>query len=490
MRHVSRCSLLLLFLCATSSLSFGWGCSGHQTVALIAQKLLTAKANTAVMDLLSGTPIDPTLKRFCGPTTLGIMADVATWADDFRDKEPATGDWHFWDIPLNVIKEPGATEFCDKSCVNQALENQLKVLQSPDAARDDKVKALMFVIHFVGDMHQPLHVVSNNDRGGNCVPVNFLELQTKLGDKESSTPNLHGVWDTSILERIGGIRRESHDADIKHFANLLSTRYAAEIAKWKAAPVKIEDWAWESHELAGKYSYGKLPAAITGEDPVAVSTCADGNNIGQRMFDLHESINQPYITATTPVIERQLAKAGARLADVLNQTFAEKAKGTLGSAQDNPPAPGVPIQLKLAGLQPGAVATVSGINFINGYTPALSVLQGEGVKDIQFGTTTMTISMQDPLPGNGPVSLTVYTKIYQVPVLMGIEPAGSATLTITPPSFLNSKPVTTTGPMVSLGFPRPMPGCNFEGCTPSLSCSDIGCDCLQDKKQRIFNCCP
>src|ERR1700756_3837182 len=98
MRCVSRCSVLFLFLCAASSLSFGWGCSGHQTVALIALKQLTSNASKAVLDLLSGTPIDPTLKRFCGPTTLGPMADVATWADDYRDKDPSTGNWHFWDI--------------------------------------------------------------------------------------------------------------------------------------------------------------------------------------------------------------------------------------------------------------------------------------------------------------------------------------------------------------------------------------------------------
>ncbi|HWF03048.1 MAG TPA: S1/P1 nuclease [Candidatus Angelobacter sp.] len=489
MRSVSRCFLLFLFLCATSSLSFGWGCSGHQIVALIAQKQLTATARQAVLDLLSGTPIDPTLKRFCSQTTLGAMADVATWADDFRDKDPSTGDWHFWDIPLNVKKEPGATEFCDHSCVNQAVETQLKVLQSADAAREDKVKALMFVIHFMGDMHQPLHVVNNNDRGGNCIPASFFELQTKLGDKSSSTPNLHGIWDTSILERIGGIRRESHDADIKHFANLLSTRYAALIAQWKVAPVKIEDWAWESHELADKFAYDKLTAAVTPEDPVAVSTCADDNNIGQRMFDLHESVGKPYVTAVSPVIEKQLAKAGARLADVLNHTLIVTPKTAADIPQDQPVSPGAAIQLKLSNVKAGAVLTVSGITFTNGFTPSLGTLQGEGVKDIQFGTTTMTISMQDPLPGDGTVGLTVYTDISYVPVLMGFIPEGSASLTITP-LFVHVGSVSTNGPRVSLGLPSPMPSCSFQGCGPELSCANPIDQCMQDKKKRVFNCCP
>ncbi len=322
MKFGSRGVLLLVFLCASSSLSFGWGCSGHQIVALIAERQLTANARQAVLDLLSGSPIDPTLKRFCGPTTLGPMADVATWADDYRDKEPTTGSWHFWDIPLNAKTLPAATEDCDPLCVTKAIEDQLKVLQSPLAKREDKVKALMFVIHFMGDMHQPLHAVSNNDRGGNCVPVSFFELQAKQDDRGNYYPNLHAIWDTSILERVAGIRRESHDADVKHFAEELAHRYGGKIARWKAVPIDIQAWAWESHQLAGSVTYGKLPAAITPEEPVAVAGCADDNNIGQRMLALHEHIDQPYVAAATSVIDEQLARAGARLADVLNRAFA------------------------------------------------------------------------------------------------------------------------------------------------------------------------
>jgi nuclease S1 len=322
MRFASRCALLLSLLCATSSLSFGWGCSGHQIVALIAEKNLSTNARQAVLDLLSGTPIDPALKRFCAPTSLGPMADVSTWADDFRDKDPTTGPWHFLDIPLIADSKPGASDFCDQGCVTKAIDDQLKVLRSPDAKREDKVNALMFVIHFMGDMHQPLHVVSNNDRGANCVPAAFFELQTKLDDKGNSSPNLHAIWDTSILERIAGIRRETHDVDVKQFAGELSRRYGASIGRWKKAPVDIPAWAWETHQLAKTMTYAKLPAAITPEQPVAVSTCADDNNIGQRMFALHEHVDQLYVRAAAPVIDRQLARAGARLANVLNQAFA------------------------------------------------------------------------------------------------------------------------------------------------------------------------
>src|SRR5579872_622933 len=279
MRSISRCALFAMFLFATTSQCFGWGCSGHQIVALIAQKQLTANARQAVLDLLSGTPIDPALKRFCGQTTLGPMADAATWADDYREQDPTSGNWHFWDIPLNEKEEPTPREFCDKGCVNQAIERQVKVLESSTAKREDKIKALMFVIHFMGDMHQPLHNVDNNDRGGNCIPASFFELKPKGDDKGNYSPNLHSIWDTSILERSAGIRRESHDADVQHFADELSRRYAMQIARWKTSPIEIETWAWQTHELAVNIGYGKLPVAVTPEDPVAISTCLDDNNI-------------------------------------------------------------------------------------------------------------------------------------------------------------------------------------------------------------------
>lgn len=326
MKFGSRGFVLLLFLCATSSPGFGWGCSGHQVVALIAERQLTANARQAVLELLSGAPVDPVLKRFCGATALGPMADVSTWADDYRDKDATTGNWHFLNIPLNAQTAPGAGDYCDQGCVTKAIGDQLKVLQSPAAKREDKVNALMFVIHFMGDMHQPLHMTNNNDRGANCVPAAFFELQPKQDDRGNYSPNLHAIWDTSILERIAGIRRESHDADVRHFANELARRYSARIARWKAAPVDIEAWAWESHQLAVSIAYGKLPSAVTPEDPVAVPTCADDNNIGQRMLALHEHIDQPYVAAAAPVIDRQLARAGARLADALNRVLDPSSK--------------------------------------------------------------------------------------------------------------------------------------------------------------------
>jgi nuclease S1 len=322
MRSLRRRLAFMALLSIAGGRAFGWGCSGHQVVALIAEKQLSAGARRAALELLSGTPIDPALKRFCGRTTLGPLADSATWADDYRDQDPATYNWHFVDIPLNVTSKPGPHEYCEEGCVTDAIEKQIAVLRSATSPPEERAKALRFIVHFVGDMHQPLHDTSNNDRGGNCVPVSFLEWEPKQDEKGNYAPNLHSLWDNGIVERHGGIRRESHDADVARFASDLTRRYGTQIARWKASAIDVPAWAWEGQQLAVTVTYGKLPVRIVPEALVSVSSCADADNIGQRMLALHERVGPSYLAAVSPVIERQLVKAGARLARILNAALA------------------------------------------------------------------------------------------------------------------------------------------------------------------------
>src|SRR5262249_20340476 len=142
-----------------------WGCEGHQTVALLAKKHLQPAALKKVDDLLGTKPIDPKLPRFCGQTS-DVMADVATWADDIRGKRPETAGWHFADIPLSA-SDNDPSKFCPSSgCVVTAVQNSLGILRSGGSNIREQAEALMFLIHFVGDAHQPLHAATNGDRGG------------------------------------------------------------------------------------------------------------------------------------------------------------------------------------------------------------------------------------------------------------------------------------------------------------------------------------
>ncbi len=330
-RHFIHAALLSLSIVFLSPLSFAWGCSGHEIVALIAQRQLNDIAAQKVASLLKnpGLYVNNKPTRFCNPKTftianpseLGLMAFYATWADDFRQVDKSTAAWHFWDVPLNFTGAANLPQFCDQGCVVKAIQDQIDVLKS-NATKKAKAKALAFVIHFVGDLHQPLHIVTNNDRGANCVPVKFFgdEPSVSSGGK-SATPNLHGIWDTNIPEKIGHIRGATHDDDLTQFVDTLMSDFDSQFPSWMRETVDLKAWAMESHELAVTKAYGALPNTIAPETPVVVNDCTDADNILQRMLDLNEVVNQPYVNTDTPAVEEQLARAGTRLALILNQIW-------------------------------------------------------------------------------------------------------------------------------------------------------------------------
>ena len=312
-----------LFLIAAPAASFAWGCSGHQTIALIAQAQLNSHAREMVEQLLAHAPIDPALRRFCGPTMLGAMADVSTWADDYRETDRSTGPWHYWDIPL-ARKSARPDQYCDQGCVTRAVRDNLAVLRDGAASDTSKARALMFVIHFVGDLHQPLHAEDNNDMGGNCVPLSFFgsgpEPNASRPEMEGYHPNLHGVWDTNLPEKIANIRKPTHDADVSAFADDLTRGYAGQIHRWKRSPVDVQGWAIESHRVAIRNAYGKLPVKVPVDQKAApVQNCSQNDHESRRMLALHERVAEPYLAANRGVIREQIAKAAARLAAALNQ---------------------------------------------------------------------------------------------------------------------------------------------------------------------------
>lgn len=307
--------LTLAFALGFTVPAFPWGCDGHRIVALVALAQLTPHARIEAAQLLDESPYGPNLRRYCPPSTLPPLADFASWPDDIRSQRRDTAGWHFIDLPLNVNRQ-SALESCPASgCVTSAIRLQLDVLRSATAEKHQKAEALMFVVHFVGDLHQPLHTADNDDRGGNCVAVAFFGHQPETsGSGENYRPNLHAVWDTDLLERV------AHGQDTAAFAAALRARFNTSMKRWIRQPVDLDAWAWDSHQLAVKTAYGKLPAKIAPEPPRSVKNCAD-HDIGKRMFDLHEQIDQRYLRLASPAISRQLALAGTRLAAILNQLW-------------------------------------------------------------------------------------------------------------------------------------------------------------------------
>jgi hypothetical protein len=305
-----------------------WGCEGHETIALIAARQLTPHARKMVDELLQPSPIDRRLERSCR-TTGNVVADASTWADDVRHDQTSpffnTGRWHFIDIPRGTSSgevgrfcppPTGRTGLSPAGCVVTAIEDQLTVLRKIGGERRRAAEALMWLIHLIGDLHQPLHCSTNNDAGGNCVPVTYFGIAPQLSSDHPEEgmyqPNLHAVWDTSIIRRILQHRSAGW------FADVLQRRFAAQIPAWQRMPIDLRTWAWESHRVAEQTAYGQLPVAIPLATPQRGVQCSE---VSQKMLALHERLGQQYEDPAAPVIEEQLAKAGVRLAMVLNRLW-------------------------------------------------------------------------------------------------------------------------------------------------------------------------
>jgi hypothetical protein len=287
-------------------------------VALIAERNLTPRALAMVKQILRDGPIDPSLSRYCKEGGADPMADASTWADDIRTLRPETAPWHYIDIPLGTSNW-GIAKFCapPESCVTQAITDQMAILRSPEIDLQKKADALRFLIHFVGDLHQPLHATTNNDQGGNCVPVAYFDAlpQLRNPETESYAPNLHAVWDVNILARI------TTGKNVEQAASELEESFQSKIARWKKASADVNGWAWESYQLAEKIVYEKLPVRIPVESLQIVKSCADDNHISSRMLKLDERLEQPYQDVAALVVQQQIAKAGARLALLLNHLW-------------------------------------------------------------------------------------------------------------------------------------------------------------------------
>lgn len=296
-----------------------WGCEGHQAVAMIAEKHMSVHALEMADRILQASPIDPTLQRFCPNLGLSLMEDAATWPDDIRRVRPEASPWHYIDIPRDAPRSASVlAESCSPAgCVTSALDQQIALLRNEGTDARTRADALRFVIHFVGDLHMPLHCVSNNDEGGNCVPIDFFgnAPMERNPQFESYSPNLHAIWDYGIIQHLKG------QGSTRDWAVSLDEKFIAQDAAWQKAGIHIDDWVWESHDLADSVVYTKLPVAIPVEKPVEVKSCADDNHVSTRLLKLHEQVGQQYADAVAPTIEEQIAKAGVRLATLLDDIW-------------------------------------------------------------------------------------------------------------------------------------------------------------------------
>src|SRR3954463_3056035 len=174
-------AILLLLLLSIPAHVFAWGRDGHAIVAQIAESRLTPKAKAAVDELL-------------GKQT---MSGVSSWADQIRKERDETATWHYVDIPYEMRAYDAARDGKNGNNVIDKIVDFANVLNDRTRPAADREEALKFLIHFVGDIHQPLHSAERNeDKGGNFRLVFFLD--------EPQAVNLHKVWDSVLLKHMMG----------------------------------------------------------------------------------------------------------------------------------------------------------------------------------------------------------------------------------------------------------------------------------------------
>jgi len=251
-----------LALTAAPSLDFGWGPEGHRVVVILAEQYMRSETMARARELLGSESLE----------------DASLWADEYAHSQPATGPWHYINIPLAASRIDRARECPNGACIVAKTEDFLAVLADAESSRASKAEALKFVMHFVGDLHQPLHCADNDDRGGTARQVIF----------DSRPDNLHWVWDTGLLQHL------SRDAG--SFARELERKLTDEEQEaWKQG--SVTDWALQSHRLAQTTVYGRLGR----RNPAVISSA--------------------YERQADPVVEVQLERAGVRLAYVLDQNL-------------------------------------------------------------------------------------------------------------------------------------------------------------------------
>lgn len=202
--------------------SFAWGVTGHRVVAEIASRHLSPQARKAVTALLGKQS----------------MAMVANWPDfiksDTTHKYDHTSSWHYMDFPAHssrpqfeglVQKETGENLYVETNAL-------IKQLKDPAVSKADKQFALTFLIHLIGDMHQPLHVGHPEDQGGNKINVTWFDRPT----------NLHRVWDEHLIE--------FQQLSYTEYTQALDTASVTEIRQLQSGTIK--DWMFESSQLADK----------------------------------------------------------------------------------------------------------------------------------------------------------------------------------------------------------------------------------------------
>jgi hypothetical protein len=242
---------------------WAWGSEGHEIVAAMALRELSPTARAGVASLLGSD---------------AMLVHESNWADEIREQRPETGPWHYVDIPLQAPGYDAARDCAGGDCVVVQIDTARRVLGAKHATPRARQDALRFLVHLVADVHQPLHAEDDQDHGGNTVHVDWRGERT----------NLHHIWDTQLVEAMG--------LNVETIADSLEQGVTPQQRHaWQGGTPA--GWANEAHAIARDRIYPPLH--------------------GDRQVQLPTDYPQEML----PLTRQQLAKAGVRLAWILNTTL-------------------------------------------------------------------------------------------------------------------------------------------------------------------------
>jgi len=261
---MKRAVVVLLIAVAFSCNLFAWGTTGHRVIAQIAEQNLTKKAKKQVNCALEGYP----------------MAYWANWADNIRsektDKWNHTHKWHFVNLPANLSKQQflEVAKNIEQDNVYSEIPKLGETIKNKTTTIEEKRFALYFLIHLVGDLHQPMHVGREEDLGGNKINVSWFNSPT----------NIHSVWDSRLIDH--------EKYSYTEYAQILNILTKEE--KKNLQEGSLDDWLFETYEIANEI----------------YATIETGDKL---------SFEYPYKYKST--VELQMQRAGLRLAALLNKIF-------------------------------------------------------------------------------------------------------------------------------------------------------------------------
>ena len=351
---MKRLGAVVLALLASVSPAFGWGAEGHQAIGEAAQTRLGDKAQAALARILLGgesTTLPP-----------GKLAAIATWADEIRLRRvqglvpgtwteadvteadafnaahPANGSWHFVNLPLGASGYPKSVHgtdplarFASRNDVVHAINRAIAVLESPSATAEfSKAQAVRWLVHLVGDIHQPLHVTSGYYRTTSAAlkhPVLIKEpaiaagpgiVSDRGGNGLVFPPDLntlHSVWDGCAVQLVDGMACGRGEKTY--------TALARKLAKWAKAPEAAPFAPTGNHHgWAAQWATDSLKAAVETQayrvtlSGARLQTTDGGSEVFQAR--IASPSRHAYTSARVRAARDQLVKATIRLADLLN----------------------------------------------------------------------------------------------------------------------------------------------------------------------------